>query len=456
MEDQMLVARLRALWNYLDFVSDGLKSDTWRPKGEGIETRAEMGAAALWDGLEIDLINKIVLIQDRIEGIEKTISDPAKLTAAEMEKAWQAYGEIRKVSQIYIQECSEIIGSLAIRSNNLDHKILYVADELIRESLSQAVNERRYYLMIHGMDDTFTEARARIIRVRFSEWTIWDLPLAGHELGHVVVDMILKNESGADFPVLTPFVQKRRDQIMTQDPELEALNQQGGDDQKEAQDRAKGRLLELLADAFATYTMGPAYAYSAMLLRLNPPEPAAGRQPPDAQRAEMIVAMLGWMNNEVVASKPYTDIIGNLRVAWDAASDRIAKSVELSDEQKEWIQELAAELGSSIWPGSLLAAALYPPRGTHDGFLRALDWANEWQTQWKKGEPGQPENSSGKLRDVLNAAWICRWSLAQEYPAFKDQARVFKRQAEVAQELCETIIARKAKTEPEGPKPPGG
>ena len=89
MEDLVLIARLRALWNYLTFVSDGLKSDTWRPTEPGSETRTELGAASLWAGLELDLIRKMVKIQERIEGIEKTVSDP-NLTEAELETAWKA------------------------------------------------------------------------------------------------------------------------------------------------------------------------------------------------------------------------------------------------------------------------------------------------------------------------------------------------------------------------------
>src|SRR5262249_16861778 len=187
---------------------------------------------------------------------------------------------------------------------------------LIQELLVFITRLSPYYFLVHGMDDTFTKTRVRIIRLRFPEWRIWDLPLAAHELGHVVIGENLESEEkpeNADQRILTPFIQRQRASLVRQDPGFKQMSMKRRSGVQQAAQWAESRIHEFLADAFATYTMGPAYACSAILLRLHPLIDAKDGRPSDAQRAHVILSMLKWMNDKApITDPPYISIISRL------------------------------------------------------------------------------------------------------------------------------------------------
>jgi len=75
MNDPVLLARLRALWDDLDFVSGKLRSSAWL--SEEPSTRAEMLVDSLWSGLEMTLIKEIDRQKRALEKIGRDVTQPS-------------------------------------------------------------------------------------------------------------------------------------------------------------------------------------------------------------------------------------------------------------------------------------------------------------------------------------------------------------------------------------------
>ncbi|MCU0896358.1 MAG: hypothetical protein MUC55_02540 [Burkholderiales bacterium] len=441
MHDPVLVARLKALSNNLEVVSTNLKDSAWQPKQPRPDTRAELLEKSLWTGLETTVITairarQVELKKELAKLREAKAGDNQALTAA-----WKRYDQILRDSQSLLRECLEIIGTLAIRNKDLDQKILYVADELIRDCLTLTTGTLDYYLLVHGLGDTFSATRAHIIRLRFPEWTIWDLPLAAHELGHVVIALISAREKGGDEELrfLTPFIESQQQWLLTRDARLGALHASGGQDAVDAARWAAGRARALVADAFATFTMGPAYACAAIMLRLSPYVEASRDIPSDAERAHVVMSTLRWMNSAgSKAAKPYGAIIERLDTDWQNALERCNPGCKLAADEMKQLADLAEHFGSEVCLQTLNGTAQYPASSSTDGWLRALEWSGWWGKQLEEGKAlSLPENPAGKLRDVLNATWLCRLNAADA--DIPDSA--YRELAQAAQDLCGVIIA---------------
>jgi hypothetical protein len=250
-----------------------------------------------------------------------------------------------------------------------------------------------------------------------------------------------------DLRTLSPFFDNQRDVLVAQDAELNQRNQAGGDSATEAGLWASGRVRVLLADAFATYTMGPAYAYSAIMLRLSPAATAQRDRPSDAQRAQVILSMLNWMNkNTGSVAEPYGGVIRQLEDIWDSALNRSNPQLKLTEDQKTYVSRLADRFGADVSELAFSVTARYPPTQSEQGWTRAREWADQWLKQWKEGQTlSVPGNKTGKLRDVLNATWMCRSNIDGDPATSRDaKIRAHVALAEVGQDLCTAIIETRA------------
>jgi hypothetical protein len=209
---------------------------------------------------------------------------------------------------------------------------------------------------------------ARIIRLGFPEWTLWALPLAAHEFGHVVV---------GNNPTLQQFIEN-----------------------KASDEVDRYRLQEYLADAFATYAMGPAYIYAAVLLHLDPltAYEDAGKRPASAKRAHVMFAMLKRMDENASIESPYGEVIETLQEEWLATLHQVSQHDSLNDQDEKQLNSLVDYIGHFLDVSSVVAYR-------HEAWIAS----ETWQNALFDDEVGQLEvRGDEELRDVLNAAWACR------------------------------------------------
>jgi hypothetical protein len=229
---------------------------------------------------------------------------------------------------------------------------------------------------------------ARVVRVGFPEWTVWALPFTAHEFWHAIA-------------------REGFDQAMREALTKQKTIAEGG--------KIPERYQICLADAFATYTMGPAYAYSAVFLLLSPlsayapPEPASvpPRDPGAAEsldeapigddtRAQAILQMLRSMskNDSAAEESPYVVVSNQLGKVWSAAIS--AAAVHPEGGRTEQDNRTAIAMVEALW--NMLESCPCSP-------FPSAEWS-----QLPKLEQvlvDQPL-AVGELRKVLNTIWKWR------------------------------------------------
>lgn len=227
--------------------------------------------------------------------------------------------------------------------------------------------------------------------MRFPEWTIWAVPLTAHELGRVVT-------KGS--------------------PKFEKHVQAGTyEENDEAKEKARDQMRVYLADAFATYVMGPAYACSVILLRFNPlmAYQEKGVYPPEALRANVVLSTLTKMlEKERNKNPPYGETVVKLKAAWESAL------VQAKGEPPENLKQEQEKVDQ--WADHLFRALVKDyTKGMYKGEL----WNN---TAAALTRLLRSENASELLkgteewRDVLNAAWLCRIDNVDKSPEIARKA----------------------------------
>jgi hypothetical protein len=381
-----------------------------------------------------------------------------------LNEAWYRYADAYKESRRIFGEYLEFIGGLALRSRGLDERICCIADELIRKCSLEGTGSTWHSLTVIAPKESFTRTMARIVRLRFPEWSIWALPFTAHEYGHVVV-------GDPDSFRLRRLLEGEVNRLAQNDDEYQAAK----DDQ--ARERIKERIKKhvdvLFADAFATYTMGPAYACAAIYLRFDPSNAGAETEelPSDNRRAHIVFKTLKRINEEAGANKinlVYTPVIEVLEEHWkqmleragsasalsewevdnQAAGKQGAQSEERDEAEERKMAQRRLERDQQfdvIWealkPPHLLKKARYPAEGGEEGWERAKMWAVALQKGLEGAGEEVPLATAGKLRDVLNAAWLCRLNAGAP-----EQVKLIARNA---LKLCQRIIAQQRASQQE-------
>jgi hypothetical protein len=287
----------------------------------------------------------------------------------DLQQQWRSFQEHAEVeSRRIFTEYIEFLGGLALRDTGFDAGICLVADELIQK-YSAKRKTRDPMLAIPTHQQAVVKTLSGIIPVTFPDWTIWSLPSTAFEFWHVVAQKDLERSLRAALHVLT-----------------------------NANETVEPRFNDCLADAFATYTMGPAYAYFAILLLLNPSSPY------DDVRAHAIFQMLERMDSQAPEIAPaYKDVREQLIDEWNYAITQIG--VKPSAEECQQVSKDKAR-------ATLLVQALWNTliESTSAPFTIAV-W-NEIQPWVKAILTDSVETLrlpvGAELRHVLNAAWLAR------------------------------------------------
>lgn len=258
----------------------------------------------------------------------------------------------------------ELLGGAALRDTGFDERISYFADELIRSTGGRllALPTRRQALIT---------TIKRIIRVTFPDWTVWALPAAALEFWNVVEYNDLKNTLVANLPL--------------------------GEEQLKPLQPSK-----YLGDAFATYSMGPAYAFYAVALLLAPDLEE------DQSRVRAIISMLQCMEENPAGTR-YREVRQQLLTAWNAARTQLEQRPLTLDVNRPGDADESDPDGRDV---RVLVRALWK--------TLELETSAKFNAEiWTVIQPWVPLLLAGKaeeisvpngveFRHLLNAAWLAR------------------------------------------------
>jgi hypothetical protein len=321
---------------------------------------------------------KIRNMRKEIKSLRDQVNDDKPL-----DLCWNSFFVIRQECIPLLRECLDFLEGALIRSAELDGGICQVADRLLNDL------ERLTYVKWAGLtimgDKEYFDQTANIIRIRFPDFNIWSLPITAHEFGHLI-EFELKEQS-------------LRENLH---PVREIIRKEGI-----ADPRIGFYMRELFCDLFGVYTIGPAFACASLILNFNPLKACDDGvdHPSYAKRVYFILKALEKMNAEE-PTKPYQDIITKLNNLWmDSAGPNGQLNPKDVAQLDYWLDELYFILDKHLPP-----KVKYPARSMREGWLVAQGWFGEWDKQLEDDQdisiPQGPLD--GQLRDVLNAAWLCR------------------------------------------------
>jgi hypothetical protein len=265
-------------------------------------------------------------------------------------------------------------GGLAARADGLDAGMCDAADTLLAEVTAKLLIDARGVTLPAAGE--YVDLLSEVIRVRYPGDGVWDLPVCLHELGHFMAPRLGASRPGGS-PVATRIAAERAKR-----PNLGNFAE------------------ELFADTFATYVGGPAYAYSCLLLRLNPSgahDDVKPTHPAPIKRAVAVLTTLDALqeahNRSGRAAGSFGPFIADVRQAWSARLAAAAEASDASAEAAAYASELATELRALL--DDLAVVVRY------DGLGRA--GALEATLVEGRAPPGPVA-----LIDALNGAWMAR------------------------------------------------
>ena len=344
---------------------------------------------------------------DRIR-LEAPEGSPQKLLA-DIEDAKPLWGE-------HI----ETVAGVILRDEKLDGGLCGLADHLIENYHRHPPFMSANTLNILGHDHTFLRDLKYTVYFRFPTWSVWGLPLTAHEFWHA---------SSSDL-IVDPLWHRSFDKI----PQSES---------KWSDPVVK----DCLADAFATFVVGPSYAFACILLLLNV------RLERDRVRANTIFETLKYLrqhDNEGTyefASElqgSWTEAIAPLNSARSAAlsytgaqNDPSPPSVSTSRIDDEMLEALLNEFMPQVmrYDGTILGAA----GETLSRLLGPECSEPEWKTESSNFLDDYPLID---LQHVLHAGWLGRWR-----SSVHDEPNIAMLSRKV-EGLCRAIADRRNTTAP--------
>ena len=313
---------------------------------------------------------------------------------------WQAFSSnAAQISQQIFAEYVEFLGGLALRDTGFDEGICKLADGLLKTYGRNYTSNQMFAIPTRQQAVAMT--LARIIRVTFPDWTMWALPSTAREFWHVVAQRQIEADLNFELSMLSGV----------------------------ADDTVEPRFRECLADAFATYTMGPAYAFLAIYQLLDPfaPYRAKGDDVSDELRAHAIFEMLTWMSSGNKYRKPYASVHDDLKTVWGDAIAEVGVVAPAGDEHiqleadRTRVSLLVKALASALAKSEMLPFT-----------VEIWDDCSKWVAPLINDQIDKIEVPAGaELRHVLNAAWQARVHV--DRPANRDLTRA-------ADELAKRIL----------------
>ena len=295
-------------------------------------------------------------------------------------KPWE---DLNNLSELWVEYLDYVAG-LSLRHEGLDRGICDIADAMIKEL--QHYSKSLGALAIPGREGS-VGTLPKIAYLRFPEWTVWSLALAAHEL------WLIAAKSQAD--IAKYFYQKVDRGELKRSPSYAKWTEE------EAKVcTPKTELTRALADAFAVFTIGPAYAYSSLLLQLDP------KKEKDQHRAHTILYALDRLNRSDSQQCLDADLKALSRT-WEEAVEHAGAKMETPQEGlDDWIQSLLEYLVS-------LQKLSFPTRTWGANCDRWVDAVLDGAEPLDVSEPMS-------IRLALNTAWKARLKHLDKADAIAD------------------------------------
>jgi hypothetical protein len=276
------------------------------------------------------------------------------------------------------------------RGRDVDGGLCEIADAMLDE-LDDAC-ELGWHRFTMLADAAFFSDDRQIVRLRFPFCGVWGLPVAAHEFGHFAAFRL-------------GFGQGDKTRSLEFKSYLEDYLTNHADLGREW----RAYLEEFFADVFATFTMGPSYLFTSMLLQfaVSAANDATDTHPSYARRAYVMQSTLRRMNLEADSSGDFDQVIQLLDKCWKTALDSANSPVALPPTEEERLSDIAGDTYR------LLSRAA--------GRARYNRWQKAKELQSDLIEDiGELEDSYG-IRDLLNAAWLARFVPGQTPATISDR-----------------------------------
>ncbi len=339
--------------------------------------------------LQYSLNQRCEKVRDRVVALREEVVGSAPDARREQ---WLQYQRLLEdQARPVFMEYVDFLGGLTVRDTGLDDQVCAMTDALLTRFTAATSKS----LPLPARQAALGSALDSIVLLGFPEWSVWGIPLVAHEVG-------LAYAKDRNNPALAELI----DRFVVKPPAA------GSTGAAAIPGRTKSYVKELLADAFATYTLGLSYACAALLLRLSPrhDDEYESDAPRDIERARVIMlTLLTGGTTAPAAGGSFTDDVSGLEATWrtavaahagPAAAAAALQESEGPPPEKDWLDDFTD------------AAVLHFRQMTM--MIRPYDderWrASElWLEALHDGSVAPGWNpTSDAVPDVLTAAWRLR------------------------------------------------
>ncbi|MFZ0930928.1 MAG: hypothetical protein WAN11_20145 [Syntrophobacteraceae bacterium] len=328
---------------------------------------------------------KIEVYRKELEHFHKEVLGAEK--GDTLRDVWCAFEAFRRneLANLF-KESLALVGGARLRQCGTTHQgavdngLCALADALINTVPGPEKSNWNCFTVLASGE--FIDRMDHVIRVRFPETSIWNLPVVAHEFGHYAGAKLSNTSRTADeYPILE-FLKK----------------ESGGDD-------AAFRVMhEYMADVFATYWLGPCYPCTCILLRFDPTA-AYEEQPPHPSPAKRIYGMLKVLKQidkpDRFGIRYLTRIIEMLEQYWRLSLSAVGEEEDIETALPDDETQRAAER----------------VEGLYNKFYEESPEIHYKSQRWKevlkiRGELLENRdfepNVCLSISDMLNAAWLVR------------------------------------------------
>src|SRR6185312_1314217 len=359
----ILLAQIQTLLRQLESAQESLKDEQI---GEGLRKAAEYRFT--------NLINEA---RTRLESDKRYVNDVPD--DYDLSEYWRRLTNEKEKCADLFKECLNFLGGALLRNIDRIDQLCQIADRLLLELSKRAgIEWNRFTILAEG--NFFTSATG-IIRLPFPDYSIWNLPVAVHELGHYVGPRIDKPDGSF------PFEDKLQEIKVAYTNRAEA-------------EREKSFWQEEFSDVFATYALGPAYICSCLAAAFSPADISAcedgDSHPSYAKRAYLMLEMLKGMSD--ANQNQYDNIVVYLTDLWERTLIAGGKARCLDTATLSQLDSRLLELYSIV----VLASSV-----EYKAWTRASELAAGLRAKISVAQLVRPTD---RIADVLNAVWLWRIS----------------------------------------------